>query len=79
MKIGQRVIVNLGDDNQIEGIYAGTGVMQKFVTGPMETMAIIRLTVADSGYIQPAGMGKKPVSFVNSLVVDPSKLTIIKD
>lgn len=79
MKIGQRVIVNLGDDNEIEGIYAGTGVMQRFVTGPMETMAIIRLTVADSGYIQPVGMGKKPVSFVNSLVVHPSNITVIEE
>lgn len=79
MKIGQRVIVNLGEDNEITGIYAGTGVMQRFENSPMETMALVRLSLSNSGYIQPDGRGKKPISFVSSLVVHPSNITVIED
>lgn len=76
MNIGQKVIVNLGEDNQMEGIYAGTGVMQRFENSPMETMVLVRLNMADSGYLQPDGRGKKPISFVSCLVIHPSNITI---
>jgi hypothetical protein len=79
MKIGQRVIINNGEDSQAFGVYAGTGVMQRFENGPMETMALIRLNPVDSGYIQPDGRGKKPISFVSSLVVHPSNITVIEE
>ena len=79
MQIGQKVIVNLGEDNEIQGIYAGTGVMQRFENSPMETMALIRLSLADSGYIQPDGRGKKPIIFVSSLLVHPSNITVIEE
>jgi len=77
MKIGQKVIINNGEDSQAFGVYAGTGVMQSFENGPMETMALIRLSLADSGYIQPDGRGKKPVTFVSCLVVHPDNLTAV--
>ena len=79
MKIGQKVIVNYGENNELHGIYAGTGVMQRFENSPMETMALIRLSLADSGYIQPDGRGKKPISFVSSLLVHPSNITVIEE
>ena len=77
MKIGQKVIVNLGEDSQVEAVYAGTGTMQRFENGELQNMALVRLNPADSGYIQPDGRGKKPISFVSCLVVHPDNLTVV--
>jgi len=76
MKIGQKVIVNNGEDSQSYGIYAGTAVMQRFENSDMETMAIVRMDMGDCGYIQPDGNGKKPVTFVSCVVVHPENLTV---
>ena len=81
MKIGQKVIVNFGKVNEVHGIYAGTAIMQRYDNNPVvETMAIVRLTMNDSGHIQPDGGSKRTSSFyyVNSLIVRPIDITVIE-
>jgi len=78
MKIGQKVIVNYGENNELHGIYAGTGVMQRFENGPMETMALVRLNPVDSGYLHSGG-NPKLVAFIASVVVHPDNITVVEE
>jgi hypothetical protein len=82
MQIGQKVIVNSGKDNEVHGIYAGTAVMQRYDSNPVvETMAIVRLSLNDSGHIQPDGGGKRNsrIYYIDNLIVRPVDITVVKE
>ena len=82
MQIGQKVIVNSGKDNEVHGIYAGTAVMQRYDSNPVvETMAIVRLSLNDSGHIQRDGGGKRNsrIYYIDNLIVRPVDITVVKE
>lgn len=82
MKIGQKVIINSGKDNEVHGIYAGTAVMQRYASNPVvETMAIVRLSLNDSGHILPDGGGKRnsKIYYIDNLIVRPKDITVVEE
>lgn len=73
MNIGETVIVNAGEDTEFVGTYAGAAIVQRVAGGPLETLAVIRLTPSDAGYVRPSGPSTFR-AYVETILVHPSNL-----